>query len=110
MWEVAPEIFPTKSTKNLEEAYKKLLESAGNCFLTVDNNTNKVANINSVNISDGDTIVITFDMNKCDIEEAQQMFKMYQEAFPNNNIVAQTFPYVKSLEVLHRVEREDYPF
>ena len=61
-----------------------------------------VESIKKVNISDGDTIIITYDIRECDIDEIRMIHDMYREAFPNNNIVSQIFPAVKDITVLHR--------
>lgn len=61
-----------------------------------------VESIKKVNISDGDTIIITYDIRECDMEEIKMIHDMYREAFPNNNIVSQIFPAVKDITVLHR--------
>ena len=61
-----------------------------------------VESIKKVNISDGDTIIITYDIRECDMDEIRVMHDMYREAFPNNNIVSQIFPAVKDITVLHR--------
>lgn len=61
-----------------------------------------VESVKKVNISDGDTIIITYDIRECDIEEIQMIHNIYREAFPNNNIVSQIFPAVKDITVLHR--------
>lgn len=61
-----------------------------------------VESIKKVNISDGDTIIITYDIRECDMDEIQKIHDMYREAFPNNNIVSQIFPAVKDITVLHR--------
>lgn len=61
-----------------------------------------VESIKKVNISDGDTIIITYDIRECDMDEIRTIHDMYREAFPNNNIVSQIFPAVKDITVLHR--------
>ena len=61
-----------------------------------------VESIKKVNISDGDTIIITYDIRECDMDEIRAIHDMYREAFPNNNIVSQIFPAVKDITVLHR--------
>lgn len=61
-----------------------------------------VESIKKVNISDGDTIIITYDIRECDVDEIRTIHDMYREAFPNNNIVSQIFPAVKDITVLHR--------
>ena len=44
-----------------------------------------VESIKKVNISDGDTIIITYDIRECDMDEIRAIHDMYREAFPNNN-------------------------
>lgn len=61
-----------------------------------------VESIKKVNISDGDTIIITYDIRECDMDEIRAMHNMYREAFPNNNIISQIFPAVKDITVLHQ--------
>ena len=61
-----------------------------------------VESIKKVNISDGDTIIITYDIRECDMDEIRVIHDMYREAFPNNNIVSQIFPTVKDITVLHQ--------
>lgn len=61
-----------------------------------------VESIKKVNISDGDTIIITYDIRECDMDEIRTIHDMYREAFPNNNIVSQIFPAIKDITVLHR--------
>ena len=61
-----------------------------------------VESIKKVNISDGDTIIITYDIRECDMDEIRTIHDMYREAFPNNNIVSQIFPAVKDITVLHQ--------
>ena len=61
-----------------------------------------VESIKKVNISDGDTIIITYDIRECDVDEIRAIHDMYREAFPNNNIVSQIFPAVKDITVLHQ--------
>lgn len=61
-----------------------------------------VESIKKVNISDGDTIIITYDIRECNMDEIRTIHDMYREAFPNNNIVSQIFPAVKDITVLHQ--------
>lgn len=103
-----------ESIKSFYEALKNLPQSIG--VVTVPSNIefedeNKiqpipcresVESIKKVNISDGDTIIITYDIRECDMDEIRAMHDMYREAFPNNNIVSQIFPAVKDITVLHR--------
>ena len=43
--------------------------------------------ISKLNIKNGDTLIITIDMDIWDIETAQQMMDYFQKIFPNNNIL-----------------------
>ena len=103
-----------ESIKAFNEALRNLPQSIG----VVETSTNiefknekkiqpipcreSVESIKKVNISDGDTIIITYDIRECDMEEIKMIHDMYREAFPNNNIVSQIFPAVKDITVLHR--------
>ena len=103
-----------KSIKSFYEALNNLPQSIG--VVTVPSSVefedkNKiqpipcwesVESIKKVNISDGDTIIITYDTRECDMDEIRVIHDMYREAFPNNNIVSQIFPAVKDITVLHR--------
>ena len=103
-----------ESIKSFYEALNDLPQSIG--VVTVPSNVefedkNKiqpipcresVESIKKVNISDGDTIIITYDIRECDMDEIRVIHDMYREAFPNNNIVSQIFPAVKDITVLHR--------
>ena len=103
-----------KSIKSFYEALNNLPQSIG--VVTVPSSVefedkNKiqpipcwesVESIKKVNISDGDTIIITYDIRECDMDEIRVIHDMYREAFPNNNIVSQIFPAVKDITVLHR--------
>ena len=103
-----------ESIKSFYEALNNLPQSIG--VVTVPSNVefenkNKiqpipcresVESIKKVNISDGDTIIITYDIRECDMDEIRAIHDMYREAFPNNNIVSQIFPAVKDITVLHR--------
>ena len=111
----------TVSTKEAVESIKSFYEALNNLpqsigVVTVPSNVefedkNKiqpipcresVESIKKVNISDGDTIIITYDIRECDMDEIRAIHDMYREAFPNNNIVSQIFPAVKDITVLHR--------
>ena len=103
-----------ESIKSFYEALNNLPQSIG--VVTVPSNVefedkNKiqpipcresVESIKKVNISDGDTIIITYDIRECDMDEIRVIHDMYREAFPNNNIVSQIFPAVKDITVLHQ--------
>ena len=43
--------------------------------------------IKKLDIKDGDTIIITIDIDKWDVDEAYEIYKMVAKVFPNNNIV-----------------------
>ena len=103
-----------ESIKSFYEALNNLPQSIG--VVTVPSNIEfeeekkiqpipcreSVESIKKVNISDGDTIIITYDIRECDMDEIRMIHDMYREAFPNNNIVSQIFPAVKDITVLHR--------
>ena len=111
----------TVSTKEAVESIKSFYEALNNLpqsigVVTVPSNIEleeekkiqpipcreSVESIKKVNISDGDTIIITYDIRECDMDEIRMIHDMYREAFPNNNIVSQIFPAVKDITVLHR--------
>ena len=103
-----------ESIKSFYEALKNLPQSIG--VVTVPSSIEfedekkiqpipcreSVESIKKVNISDGDTIIITYDIRECDMDEIRMIHDMYREAFPNNNIVSQIFPAVKDITVLHQ--------
>ena len=103
-----------ESIKSFYEALKNLPQSIG--VVTVPSSIEfedekkiqpipcreSVESIKKVNISDGDTIIITYDIRECDMDEIRTIHDMYREAFPNNNIVSQIFPAVKDITVLHQ--------
>lgn len=103
-----------ESIKSFYEALNNLPQSIG--VVTVPSNIEfeeekkiqpipcreSVESIKKVNISDGDTIIITYDIRECDMDEIRVIHDMYREAFPNNNIVSQIFPAVKDITVLHQ--------
>ena len=103
-----------ESIKSFYEALNDLPQSIG--VITVPSNIEleeekkiqpipcreSVESIKKVNISDGDTIIITYDIRECDMDEIRAIHDMYREAFPNNNIVSQIFPAVKDITVLHQ--------
>ena len=103
-----------ESIKSFYEALNNLPQSIG--VVTVPSNVEfeeekkiqpipcreSVESIKKVNISDGDTIIITYDIRECDMDEIRAIHDMYREAFPNNNIVSQIFPAVKDITVLHQ--------
>ena len=43
--------------------------------------------LSKLDIKDGDTIVITVDMDIWDVNAASQMCKIISKIFPNNNVV-----------------------
>ena len=111
----------TVSTKEAVESIKSFYEALNNLpqsigVVTVPSNIEfeeekkiqpipyreSVESIKKVNISDGDTIIITYDIRECDMDEIRAIHDMYREAFPNNNIVSQIFPAVKDITVLHQ--------
>lgn len=43
--------------------------------------------ISKLEIKDSDSIILTIDIDKFDVDEAHQIFKIVQEVFPNNSII-----------------------
>ncbi len=62
--------------------------------------------ITKITITDGDIIVITFDLNEISIDDATIIIQQYQQIFPNNKIVPKLFPLVKSIDIIHPEEKE----
>lgn len=67
----------------------------------IEEDFNNFANIETLPIKDGDTIHITVDIDKWDINEAYEIQKMAAKIFPNNNIVT-TF---KGIDI--KVEKDE---
>lgn len=65
-----------------------------------------VPSITKIIITDGDIIVITFDLNEISIDDAAIIIQQYQQIFPNNKIVPKLFPLVKSIDIIHPEEKE----
>lgn len=68
---------------------------------------NDIIKINTLNISNNDTIIIAFDVNECDVEECRQIMDCFHKTFPYNNIVANFFPLVKSIDIISSADMED---
>lgn len=62
--------------------------------------------VNLVNINPDDVIIITFDLDQCGIDECRQIMETYCKAFPNNIILANLFPLVKSIDIVSPVDKE----
>ena len=62
--------------------------------------------ITKIAITDGDIIVITFDLNEISIDDVAIIIQQYQQIFPNNKIVPKLFPLVKSIDIIHPEEKE----
>ena len=62
--------------------------------------------IDLVNIKSDDVIIITFDLDQCGIDECHQIMETYHKAFPNNVIIANLFPLVKSVDIVSPVDKE----
>lgn len=43
--------------------------------------------VSKLNLKEDDTILITIDLDKYDLEEAHDIFKLIVNSFPNNNVV-----------------------
>ena len=46
--------------------------------------------ISKLDLKDGDTIIITVDINEWDVENASKMCEIVSKKFPNNNVVLMT--------------------
>ena len=46
--------------------------------------------ISKLDLKDGDTIIITVDINEWDMESASKMCEIVSKKFPNNNVVLMT--------------------
>ena len=44
--------------------------------------------ISKLDIKDGDTILVTIDIDRYDVKEAYNIFKIMVNSFPNNKVVA----------------------
>jgi hypothetical protein len=47
----------------------------------------KLKPCNEISLGEGDTLVGVVDSEKWDIDDAQQFYKLLNQAFPNNNIL-----------------------
>lgn len=62
--------------------------------------------INLVNIKPDDVIIITFDLDQCGMDECREIMSTYHKAFPNNIILANLFPLVKSIDIISSDNKE----
>ncbi len=62
--------------------------------------------INLVNIKPDDVIIITFDLDQCGMDECHEIMSIYHKAFPNNIILANLFPLVKSIDIISPDNKE----
>ena len=47
----------------------------------------KLEPVNFMKLTPGDTLCITVDSDKWDIETAKEFYELFKKAFPNNNII-----------------------
>ena len=59
-------------------------------------------NVYELNLHPGDTIVLQFDLDIFDLDEIQQVHKIWAEAYPNNNIMS-TLKGIEVKGVIHNV-------
>lgn len=65
--------------------------------------------ISKLDIHNGDTILLTFDLNECDIETIKNTFKMWKQIIPSTiNIITVIKPIVESVQIIHN--KEEKPF
>lgn len=62
--------------------------------------------VNLVNINPNDVIMITFDLDQCGMDECRKIMETYHETFPNNIILANLFPLVKSIDIVTPGDKE----
>lgn len=68
----------------------------------------KTVEISKLDLHEGDTILLTFNMDECDLEEAQNIHKLWVEALPNVNILSTVKPILDSVQIIRK--EEDRPF
>ena len=47
----------------------------------------KLEPVNFIKLTPGDTLCVTVDSDKWDIDMANEFYKLFKKAFPNNNIL-----------------------
>lgn len=57
-------------------------------------------NVYELNLHPGDTLVLQFDLEIFDIDEVQQMLKVWVKAYPQNKVIA-TFKGMEVKGVIH---------
>lgn len=64
--------------------------------------------VTKMDIKDGDTILLTFNMDECDLKTIQNIHKLWTEALPNVNIISTVKPILDSVQIIRK--EEDKPF
>jgi hypothetical protein len=88
-----------------QEILNKLKSLNKNSTLMVEPLNNNII-INQISLSNNDYILITYDIDQCDIDTAKQIYDNFVEMFPNNIIIANPFPLVKSIDIIKPEEKE----
>lgn len=64
----------------------------------------KTVEISKLDLHEGDTILLTFNMNECDLETVQNITKLWAEALPNVNILSTVKPILDSVQIIRKEE------
>lgn len=64
----------------------------------------KTVEISKLDLHEGDTILLTFNMDECDLETVQNITKLWVEAFPNVNILSTVKPILDSVQIIRKEE------
>ena len=64
----------------------------------------KTVEISKLDLHDGDTILLTFNMDECDLETIQNITKLWVEALPNVNILSTVKPILDSVQIIRKEE------
>ena len=64
----------------------------------------KTVEISKLDLHEGDTILLTFNMDECDLETVQNITKLWVEALPNVNILSTVKPILDSVQIIRKEE------
>ena len=64
----------------------------------------KTVEISKLDLHEGDTILLTFNMDECDLETIQNITKLWIEALPNVNILSTVKPILDSVQIIRKEE------
>lgn len=105
------------STKEIEEGLKRFEELKNvlpnNVGIVTDCKSSKeeieeirykTVEISKLDLHEGDTILLTFNMDECDLETVQNITKLWVEALPNVNILSTVKPILDSVQIIRKEE------